>query len=360
MKRILPIMLCLCLLLCGCNQEATTTTAPDTTAPAAQATQTPTQAATQDTTAETTVPATTAAPVYHNPLTGEPLDEAFTGRFYAVTIDSVLGAMPNRGISQVDVFFEMFINDYCTRGLAVFSDIEEVKAIRSTRYNFTDLALAYDLAVYHANASDVVLRDMYNSKIDQILADSDVGFRDSERYKQKGYSWEHTLFLEGTSAVAAAQAKGFDLEKQQNFGMQFTEDGTPADGEEAANVMLTFTLHGRTKKTLMKYDSQLGKYIRWQFNTEMVDENNGEKEAFENVIILLADVQNQGVYHVADLYSEGDGYFACGGKMIPIRWSHEGEKEPISLTLTDGTPLTLGIGSSYIAIAPIGSPVTLN
>ena len=78
---------------------------------------------------------------------------------------------------------------------------------------------------------------------------------------------------------------------------------------------------------------------------------------FENVIVMFCNVYNDGVYHVAELVGSGEGYFACGGKLIPIRWHHENMEDPITFTLTDGTPLRLGVGNSYIAIAPLTSTV---
>jgi hypothetical protein len=63
------------------------------------------------------------------------------------------------------------------------------------------------------------------------------------------------------------------------------------------------------------------------------------------------------VYHIAELVGSGEGYFACGGKIIPIKWSCESEGSPILFTLADGTPLELGVGNSYIALAPLKSTV---
>ena len=81
-------------------------------------------------------------------------------------------------------------------------------------------------------------------------------------------------------------------------------------------------------------------------------------EAFENVFVILTKVTNDGVYHVADLDGSGEGYFACGGKIIPIQWHHESETDTITFTLTNGNPLIQGIGNSYIAIAPTASTVS--
>lgn len=392
MKRVLTAMIVLCLLLGACGQPAGNTEPPAVTTDPVQvttdsvtepstdpATEPSTEPATEPSTEPSTEPATepatepstepetepTEAPVlYRNPLNGEPLDEPYVGRAFAVTINNVSAALPHRGVSEADVFFELFINDYCTRGLALFSNVAEVESIgsiRSTRYNFTDLALAYDLIVVHAQASDVVLKDMKNEKVDNLNADSSIGYRDSYRYKSQGYAWEHTLFAKGESLVKAAEKKGFDLKiSDKDYGMNFVEDGTPVDGEIANEIDITFTLNGHKKYTTMKYDPETREYVYHQFKTEqkMTDENNGEPESFTNVIVILATVKNDSHgYHVADLYGSGDGYFACGGKIIPIKWTHEKEKEPFTFTLLDGTPLYQGVGSTYVAIAPKQSPV---
>lgn len=355
MKRILPIIMALCLLLCACGGQPD----PDPT-PTAQPSAAPSAAPTPDLT--TPSPEPTPTPVAHrNPLNGQALDAPYEGRVFAVSINNVPQALPHHGVGQADVFFEMFINDYCTRGLALYSNVAEVESIgsiRSTRYNFTDLALAYDLIVVHANASKAVLADMSKEGVDNLCADGPIGYRDSYRYKTQGYAWEHTLFAEGQNLVKAAQDREYDLQvSDKDYGMLFAEDGTPAGGEEANEIEIVFTLYGRTKATTMKYDAETGKYIYWQYGDEMIDENDGRPEGFENVIVILTRVENDGVYHVAEMYGSGDGYYACNGQIIPIKWTHENETDPFVFTLTDGTPLYQGVGSTYVAIAPADSPV---
>lgn len=382
MKRILPVILALCLLLAGCGCQPTETQPPETTAaPTTEPTTEPTtQPATEPTTAPTTEPetepVTEPVTIYRNPLNGEVLEEAYVGRVFAVTINNVKAALPHHGLTQADVFFEMFVNDYCTRGLALFSNVEEVESIgsiRSTRYNFTDLALAYDLILVHAGASDAVIKDLKASGVDNMNADGSIGYRDKNRYNNQGYAWEHTLFAVGQDLIEAAIDKGFipdpedaenpdqDMEavetEARDYGMLFTEDATPVDGETAAEIEIVFTLKGRTKSTTMKYDEETGKYVFWQYNKEMVDQNNDEPVAFENVIVILTEVKNDGQYHVAELIGKGDGYFACNGQIVPVTWIHENEEDPILFFLSDGTPLYQGVGSTYIAIAPTDSPV---
>lgn len=339
MKKLLPLILVLCLVLCSCggNSENTETTTENA----------------EITTSED-------GGFYRNPLNGEKLSEPYSGRVFSVTINNVSPALPHRGVSDADIFFEMFINDYCTRGLALYSDVRSVKnigSIRSTRYNFTDIALAYNTVMIHANASAQVLNDMKNEGVDNILADIPVGYRDAAR-SSAGYAYEHTLFATGESLYNAASSKGFKLDiSDKNYGMNFEDEATPVNGNDATEIEIVFTHDGVKKKTFMTYNSETDAYAYSQYNKAMVDENNGVAEEFKNVIVILAPTKNDGVYHVADLYCGGEGYFACGGKIVPIKWTHVNENDPFTFTLADGTALTQEVGSTYIAIAPTGSAV---
>ena len=52
-----------------------------------------------------------------------------------------------------------------------------------------------------------------------------------------------------------------------------------------------------------------------------------------------------------ELIGSGDGYFAVNGKIVKIKWTREDVKKPFVYTYEDGTPVTLGVGKSYVAIS---------
>jgi hypothetical protein len=60
---------------------------------------------------------------------------------------------------------------------------------------------------------------------------------------------------------------------------------------------------------------------------------------------------------VADFVAGGTGYYACGGKLIPLTWTCDGEDQPFRFFTESGEPLAFGVGNTYIAIAPVDSPV---
>lgn len=348
MKKIIPLIIVLTLILCSCSQKQdsseTTLNAGDTESTSATA-------------QENNPP----VDVIRHPLNGEVLSEPYTGRVFSVSINNVEPAMPHIGVGDADVFFEMYVNDYCTRGLALYSDIKSVPkigSIRSTRFNFTDIAKAYNSVMIYSGGSGVVLDDMYAVGIDNFPADSPISFRDPDR-QAAGYSLEHTLVATGESLYNAAADKGFDLEiTGRDYGMNFADEGTPANGSAANEIDISFTLNGVTKKTQMKYDAERDEYIYWQYGEAVTDENTDTEEGFRNVIIIHAPMLSDPVYHIADIFGMGSGYFACGGKMVPIKWWIESPEHAFTFMLEDGTPLLQEAGSTYIAIAPEGSAVT--
>lgn len=359
MKRLIALMLTLTLLLCGCGAkgEPAVTEAP---APVPETTAAPTA---EPTTEPTTVPTTEPAPVYVNPLNGEILDAPFTGRIFANTVSNLADNIPHVGVVKADMLIECYVNmDSVVRCLALFTDIDSVDAIgstRSTRPMFNAIAQHYDLILSHAGGSDQALKDAKDRGVENFnidawaVASTGASYRDKER---KG-AYENTLYGIGSGIKAYAEAQGYPMTLERDYGFSFTDDGTPAEGVEAKDISITLTYKKAKKETRMVYDESTGKYAFNQYGQVMTDLKTEEVEAFRNVIVMYADITTTGIYHIADFSAGGTGYFACGGKLIPITWSCAGDKEPFRFFTESGEPLELGRGNTYMAICTPESPV---
>ena len=77
-------------------------------------------------------------------------------------------------------------------------------------------------------------------------------------------------------------------------------------------------------------------------------------------MVLYADTSYQDDHYLLtiNLTGSGTGYFACGGKMVPINWQRSGESDMFFFTYEDGTPVTLEVGSTYVSVVPAGSDVS--
>lgn len=348
MKRLLPLLLVLCLLLCACG-------AGDT-APSTDATELATQAATEPSTEPTEPPV-----LYRNPLNGAPLDEPFAGRIVAVVINNLRDALPHHGVADADFIYELETEGGITRCLAIYSDLEGVGSVgpvRSARTFFNNIALSYEAPIVHCGGS-IRGRNAY--------ADSDGGqisnwehldqtyngsyfFRDQVRYSS-GYNWEHTLFTTGEDLIEAMNDKGYADTKQRDFGLQFDEE-VKLDSTIAQSVVIAFR---GDKTTTFIYDEATGLYKAEQYGKPYVDGNTGNQMTFKNVMVLYTsqwfrkdDTYSRSYY---ELSGEGEGYLAVNGEIVKIKWSRGDMGSPFAYTLEDGTPLTLGVGTTYVAIA---------
>jgi hypothetical protein len=256
-----------------------------------------------------------------------------------------------------------------TRCLAVFTDIgavEKLGSIRSARIYTASLVQALDAILVRAGGSaeaDEALTNMGWSQIDGIKGyAANTFYRDQER-KKAGYALEHTLFTSGAALIENAESRKLPLVREQgiDYGLIFKEDATPA-GEDAGSITIHFASYKNAKTSTFRYDSESGKYLASQFGENWIDRNTDETLAFENVLVMKADtwVQKDGEHKSIQLVGSGKGYFACGGKIVPILWSRSAENKPFVYTLEDGTPLELGIGKTYIGITPILAPTEWN
>ena len=358
MKRIAALFLCACLILCGCG--------PQYEVPYASTDETTTAPITEPTTEPTTVP--TEPPVlYRHPLTGAPLSTPYTGRPTAVVINNIKKCMPQHGISDADMIYEFETEGGITRLLAIYSDLTETAAvgpIRSARTYFISVAASYDAPLIHCGGSQAALAGQHDidsklsgwEHIDQRF-NGKYFYRDKDR-RANGYALEHTLFSTGELLIEALAKKKFNTvnENGVDYGLQFADE-VALNGETATKITVTF--RGK-KTTTMTYNEETGLYEASQYKAAHIDKNSGETMAYRNVLVLQskqtkkADSNYTRSYY--NLNGKGEGYFACGGQVVPIKWSRKSVNDPFVYTLADGTPVTLGVGKTYVGVVDTSSP----
>ena len=368
MKQIITILLCLCLLLTGCAKAPAETIAPTpTTETPTQATEAPT---TEPTTEPTTVPTTepTEPPVlYRHPITGVPMDEPLMEKPVGVVINNIRSAQPLHGIGAADVICEIMVEGggSITRLLAVYTDLEnagKVGSIRSARTYLVDLARSFGYAPivhcgYSTHAQKEIVRTKYPSFNQSFYGK--YFYRDQAR-KNAGYATEHTLFAESPDLIRGMEENSFTLatENPVDYGWQFSED-VVLNGQTANQLTCQFYSTGG-KKTVMAYDADMGVYYGtqiWKTREEnFYDANTDEAIPFKNVLMIFAKTTTNGKHMFAELSGEGTGYYACNGQVVPIKWVREDPSHPFTYFYEDGTPVTFGVGKTYLGVLATCSP----
>lgn len=295
-----------------------------------------------------------------NPLTGLPMEEELENdRPVAVMFNNLKAAQPQLGVSQADIIYEIPAEGGITRMLGVFQSLEDVGtlgSIRSTRAYYLEVALGHDALLVHAGGSPEAYRDIPAWGVDNMDgvrggSDAKIFWRDPERRKTAGY--EHSLLTSGANILDYLAGGRYRTEHQTDYQytQTFAEDGTPANGTAAEHITLRFSNY---KTGTFDYDAAAGLYQVGQYGGAYTDGNSGEQVGVTNVLLLETDIyqipgDKEGRLNV-QLTGAGNGTFFCGGKSVPIQWSKADRNSPFVYRLTDGTPLTLGQGTSYVCI----------
>ena len=307
---------------------------------------------------------------YTNPLTGEGMDTDPAGRRpIAVMLNNLKQALPQCGVTQADLIYEAPAEGGITRMMAVFQSVEgvgEIGTVRSARTYYVELADGLDAIYLHAGGSPgayTSIKEWGVSALDCVNGpyEGTLFWRDRERWQKAGM--EHSVFTSGQvigELFPTYSRLRQTLREGYTNPLRFVEDGTPAGGQSARTISVKFSNY---KTGVFTYDPDSGQYLVEEYDQPYVDGNTGEQVAVTNVLVLFTDVSRiagdtAGRLDVR-LTGSGTGFFACGGKYIPITWSKQSHSAPLVYTTADGQSLALGVGPSYINIVDESYPVTI-
>ena len=360
-KKLLPLLLTLPLLLSACG---------GTPEPEDSASPSPSPAPT----VEVATPSPTPYDGPVNPLTGLPIGEEWINRRpVAIMLNNLKQALPQLGQSQADIIYEIPAEGGITRMVGVYQSLEDVGtigSIRSARPYYLEVALGHDAIFLHAGGSE----DAY-SKISQwgVTAldavrgpylgkteGSNLMWRDPVR--RQTYSLEHTVVTTGKTITDLLPTYNIRLDHKEGYTyeMEFSEDGTPADGVTANQITVPVSTY---KTGRFVYNEDTGKYGVEEYGSPYIDGNTQEQVEVTNVVILKTACRNTGDYlgHITvDLSSGGRGYFACGGKITDLTWSKQYPNGQFHYTDSNGDPITFGVGTTYVCVVPTDCDVSFS
>lgn len=371
MKKVLSVLLILCLTLtafAACGRPAAST---GTDTPPAPASQTPTPAPEPE-------PEPEPEPVYDPAvLTGLPKGEDYPEgqRVTAIMVNNISNnaqhdVRPQKGLSEADVLMEMRVEGGITRFCALFSDyrtLPEIWPVRSARDQFFQVFLPWQPIFVHIGES--VVQKQY--KIDYTYDDMDVnldtvGFKTDPRGANAG--WE-IAYTDGPSIQAAIDKLGTDTRRTYTSPIfdfvNYNEPARVLSGDAALGNRIK---HSQSYFTYFDWDASAGKYLMSQYSLHArdilpsTDANNDARLAFENVIVLFTEF---GVYpdpggsgydlQKVDFTFGGVGYYFSGGRGEPIRWKKGAPLEALYLLDAEGneTSVKVNPGRTYIAVVDL-------
>lgn len=306
-----------------------------------------------------------------NPLTGlaDDISQEKAERVpISVMVSNSYNSLPQWGISQADIIFEMIAEGRITRFLALFqdpSDLEALGSIRSARPYYIDIAQGFTPIYIHFGGS-VPAYDLIGKRKDLIDMDGIRGGYEGSLYvrdpsRRKSLGLEHSVITNGQRIEDALAGLDRDLKKpDSSTAFSFDEQHGALTGEAAAKVTLTFS---NKHKPWFEYDAQSGKYLRYQYGAPHTDAWYNQQIAVTNLFVLrmpLRDVPNSELHLVeVGTTGKGDGYYCCGGKWVPITWQKDSYSAPLLFFDSSGAPLKVCPGNSFVSVVTETADVTI-
>lgn len=308
---------------------------------------------------------------YTNPLTGEGLMEDISGkRPIAVMFNNLEKALPQLGVGQADVIYEIVAEGGITRMMALFQDIQgvgDLGSIRSARDYYVNLAYGHDAIYVHAGGSPQAYEAIKGwgvNAIDFVNGPCGVdSWRDQQRRASAGY--EHSLLTSSTNLVEQMPS-WFRQEHKEGYQVGWTFDQeTPAGGEAATALSVPFSTY---KTGYFTYDEQSGQYAISQHingkDRDYVDGNTGEPVLVSNVLVLYTDISviagdSAGRMSVRTT-GTGDGLLLRDGQVYPITWQRDSKNGCYRFVGASGGEVPLKPGSSYINVVKSSAQVEWN
>lgn len=290
-----------------------------------------------------------------NDLTGEWIDESFANkRPIAIMINNLKPAMPQSGIGNADIIYEMLVEGGITRLMAIFTDysgLEKIGPVRSARHYYDRKALEYDAIYAHVGQSIYAEADFTAyPELDNLNGLYGVGtvmyYRTSDRKAP------HNCYTSAEGIEKGIEYEGYSTEKESGSDKMFKFNTEIKDiGGTPANKITTAFNSGR--KPWFEYNAEDGKYYRFQYDAPQIDEQTGNQLCFENVIIQFAPhTPLEAELIDINWIGEGEGYYASNGQIIPIKWKKTSDGAVTHFYNIDGTDLKLNPGKTWITVFP--------
>jgi hypothetical protein len=292
-----------------------------------------------------------------SPLTGEWIDaDIAANRPLAIMIDNTKSGLPQYGIGQADVIYEVPVEGSYTRLMAIFQDyenIERISSVRSCRHYFVYFALGYDAIYTHYGQAKYALDLLAKSYVDNVNAmDGTVNSLAFERDSSR--KAPYNAYTSGSGLTKAIESLGYRTTHEDGYEAPFSfaeeeENVTLSDGIDAGYVKPGYFVN----KSWFEYDEESGLYLRYEFGSPQVDAATGEQLTAKNIIIQYCQWNDLGDSHGyinIDTMSGGDGYYITEGKAVKITWKKDSETSATKYFNENGEEITFNRGKTWISV----------
>jgi len=300
-----------------------------------------------------------------NPLTGLQVDDPtkLERRPVMVKVSNwPRSGRPHAGLTSADIVFEYFIGHQMNRFLAVYygKDAEVIGPVRSGRLVDAQLVNFYQGILAYGDADPKVDGVLYDALGARALAFLEVPcppMCGEATHDATG------VFTNSADLTEYAVSNGIDNATPDLHGMFFQQE--PLTGDAAGNLLTVE--YADFSIMQWQYDQEAQNYHLWMeaetpegLNlAPMIDRNNDQLVIFDNIVVMYADyIEHTSSLHdiiLRDAAAYQPVLLFRNGKMTYGTWRASEPDRPILFETTEGSPLALKPGKTWIVIVGMHS-----
>lgn len=298
------------------------------------------------------------------PLTGQLVDPAIARRHpIAVMIDDLRAARPQSGLSMADVVWQAPAEGGIPRYMAIFQTQlpKDIGPVRSSRYYYITWAAEWKAIYTHAGGSPQALQTLRSKGNGQWVYNLDAFRRPAAFRRIHTRAAPHNLYTTGPNLQktgANLGAKDKDYQPVWNFAADAPLDQRPVGG----SIQVSYLANTIT----YKYDRASNSYFRSVTGeAKQTDAANGQRIHPKNVIVMrmrFGPLSNSNPHKgrlEATVIGSGKAWIATNGKTIVGTWKKTSVTGPTLFFDSQGKPVTLTAGQTFINVMQLTSPVVV-
>ncbi len=279
----------------------------------------------------------------------------------AVMIDNHKGALPQGGLNDAYMVYEIIVEGKESRLMALFKgkSVEKIGPVRSSRHYFLDYALENDAIYVHYGWSPQAQSDISSLKVNNIngISESTKSF-----WRVKDKNAPHNVATSTEKILEIAKRKNYRTTSTKKSVLNYvTDDVNLEDGQKADSVVIPYSEANVVKYI---YNNETKRYQRYSKGVEETDWSTGEKTTTKNIIITFAkntvlnDGENkdrQNLYNIGTL----DGYYITNGRAIKITCEKSTRDAQTVYKDLEGNEIKVNDGNTFVQICPINANVKI-
>lgn len=279
----------------------------------------------------------------------------------AVMIDNNKDAMPQAGLNDAYMVYEIIVEGGESRIMALFKgvNLDKIGPIRSSRHYFLDYALENDAIYVHYGWSPQAESDIKTLGVNNINGISQSS-KDFWRVKDK--KSPHNVVTTTDKILSIAKSKGYRTTSETKSVLNYvTDEVNLENGQEAYDITIPYSDYNTVE---WKYNSETKRYTRYSKSKEQKDWKTNENVTTKNIIIefiansTLNDGENKG-RQTMNTTGTKDGYYITNGKAIPIKCEKVSRSSKTVYKDLEGNEIKVNDGNTFVQICPINAKVKI-